>query len=389
MYRLKISPFLSLTLVTFALLAPAARCTEAAFLAPPEYIGPPKPEHAVTNRAFQGIPSLAIAPGGRMWADWYAGVTPSEDRNSYVVLSTSGDGGATWHEALVIDPDGPGPVRASDPQVWLAPNGRLFVFWTQLEGHLGTVAGVWCIETAEPDAAEPRWSAPRRLTDGVMMDKPLALSTGEWVLPASTWRETDQSARMIVSNDEGKTWALRGACNVPKEVRDYDEHEFVERKDGSLWLLVRTKYGIGESISTDHGKTWAELAPSALAHASSRFFITRLASGHLLLVKHGPIAEKTDRSQLTAYISTDDGKSWHGGLLLDERNGVSYPDGQQAADGLIRVIYDFSRTGDRQILTAAFREEDAAAGHDPGGAVHLRQLVSEGSGGQPKPAAQK
>ena len=57
-----------------------------------------------------------------------------------------------------------------------------------------------------------------------------------------------------------------------------------------------------------------------------------------------------------------------GGLLLDERSGVSYPDGQQTADGLIRIIYDYSRTGSRHILMATFREEDVAAGKlDPEG----------------------
>lgn len=330
---------------------------------------------------------MAVAPGGRLWADWYAGVTPGEDDNNYVAVSTSGDRGATWQDVLVIDPDAGGPVRAYDPQLWASPDGRLFVFWTQAEGHLGTVAGVWCMETSEPDATKPRWSAPRRLTDGVMMDKPLVLSSGEWVLPASTWRETDESARMIVSTDRGKTWSLRGACNVPKDVRAFDEHMFIERKDGTLWLLVRTKYGIGESVSTDHGKTWPELTPSAIAHPSSRFFITRLASGNLLLVKHGAVAEKTGRSHLTAFVSADDGRTWSGGLLLDERGGVSYPDGQQTADGLIRIIYDLDRTGARRILIATFREEDVAAGKEVSGAVRLRQLVSQASGGQQKPKA--
>jgi hypothetical protein len=67
--------------------------------------------------------------------------------------------------------------------------------------------------------------------------------------------------------------------------------------------------------------------------------------------------------------------------LLDERAGVSYPDGQERPDGLIRIIYDFSRTDDQTILMAVFREEDAAAGAAVSGAVKLRQLVSRGSGG--------
>ena len=75
--------------------------------------------------------------------------------------------------------------------------------------------------------------------------------------------------------------------------------------------------------------------------------------------------------------------------MLDERLGVSYPDGQQTPDGLIRIIYDSNRVTDRTILMATFREEDVAAGKDVTGSVRLRQLVSNASGGQEKPAASK
>jgi hypothetical protein len=360
---------------------------EPAFLAPPSRVGPLTPLHAATNRAFQGIPSMAVAPGGRLWATWYASQTPGEDQNNYVVLSTSGDNGTTWREVLVVDPDESGPVRAFDPNLWMAPDGKLRLVWAQAIGHAGTVAGVWFLETSEPDSERPTWAKPVRVTDGIMMCKPLVLSSGEWVLPASTWRQTDHSARLVVSTDRGQTWSVRGGCNVPAGDRAFDEHVVIERQDRTLWLLARTRYGIGESVSADRGVTWPELQPSAIAHPSARFFITRLNSGHLLLVKHGPIAKRTDRSHLTAFVSSDDGKTWSGGLLLDERDGVSYPDGQQTGDGLIRIIYDHSRTGDREILMATLREEDAAAGKAVSGAVRLRQLVNKASGGREKPRA--
>jgi len=377
-------------ILTILLLAPMIAQAELPSLQPPQHAGIPRPEHAATNRAFQGIPSMAVAPGGRLWATWYAGVTPGEDHNNYVVVSTSGDGGTVWQDVLTIDPDAGGPVRSFDPELWMTPDGRLFCFWAQMD-RCGRDArlGVWSIETNQPDAAQPVWSTPRRIADGVMMCKPLTLTSGEWVLPVSKWREHDHSAGMIVSTDRGQTWTLRGGCNVPVEDRQFDEHMFVERKDGSLWLLVRTKYGIGESLSTDRGRTWPDLKPSAILHTASRFFISRLQSGSLLLVKHGPIQTKTGRSHLTAFISTDDGRTWGGGLLLDERTGVSYPDGQQTPDGLIRIIYDFSRTGDRTILMTTFREEDAAAGRVVSNDVKLRQLVSKASGGQEKPTASK
>jgi hypothetical protein len=384
----------NLPLFTVLLLAPLAalHAADAPSLQPPQHVGPPRADQAVTNRAFTGIPSMAVAPKGRLWATWYAGVTPGEDVNNYVVLSTSGDNGATWQEVLTMDPDAGGPVRAFDPEVWVSPEGRLFLFWAQRRPSLKPE--VWCVETGQPDAAQPEWSQPRRIGEGVMMCKPLVLSSGEWGLPISQWGNKgwsvgDNSAQLVVSTDAGKTWTLRGSCNVPKDAREADEHMFVERTDGSLWLLVRTRYGIGESVSTDRGKTWPDLTPSGIEHPTSRFFVRRLVSGNLLLVKHGPLDQRIGRSHLTAYLSKDDGKTWGGGLMLDERHGVSYPDGDQSPDGLIRVIYDYNRRTDRNILMAVFREEDVAGGKDVSGAVKLRQLVSKGTGGQEKPKPSK
>jgi len=356
--------------------SPASDSSQPAFLAPARHVGPPAPEHAPATRAFQGIPSLAIAPAGRIWAVWYAGCTPVEDHNNYVVLATSGDAGQSWSERLVIDPDGPGPVRTFDPELWLDPTGRLWCFWAQSIGHEGHIAGVWAITTDQPDHDRPTWSAPRRLTDGVMMCKPLVLSTGEWMLPVSTWRTTDFSARVVISTDRGATWSLRGACHIPPADRGYDEHMVIERRDSSLWMLVRTLYGIGESVSTDRGQTWSPLSRSAIQHTASRFFITRLRSGNLLLVKHGPIDQPTDRSQLTAFLSPDDGRTWRGGLMLDERKGVSYPDGQQSADGTLHLVYDRNRSTDREILMARFREEDILAGKGVSPTASLRIQVS-------------
>ncbi len=337
----------------------------------------PGQEHRLTSRKFQGIPSMAISNEGRLWAVWYAGKTPAEDENNYVVVATSGDDGKSWIEKLIIDPDSEGPVRAFDPELWIDPDGKLWVFWAESIGHDGAKAGLWSKTNSDPDKENSKWSAPRRITDGIMMCKPTVLSTGEWVLPVSTWRETDNSARVVVSKDRGKTFNLRGACNVPKDVRDYDEHMIVERKDKSLWMLIRTKYGIGESISNDRGKTWSVPIQSSIQHPSARFFIRRLILGNLLLVKHGPISEKIGRSYLTAYLSKDDGYTWSGGLLLDERNGVSYPDGQQSSDGTIHIIYDYSRTTAREILMAKFTEADVVSGDTASASVSLRIIVSK------------
>lgn len=330
------------------------------FLNAPELIENPGLyyKYSPDSRKFTGISSMAITENGKLWAVWYAGPTPGEDENNYVIVASSQDGGNSWSEILAIDPDGGGPVRAYDPEVWVDPNGKLWVFWAQAIGHDGSIAGVWATTTSDLENNLPNWSEPKRLTDGVMMCKPLILSNGNWVLPASTWRKTDHSAKMVVSEDKGKTWNIKGACNVPKEVRSFDEHMFVEKNNGSLWMLVRTNYGIGESVSTDLGKNWNDLKPSSIEHPSARFFIRRLHSGNLLLVKHGPISVRTGRSHLMAFISKDDGENWSNGLLLDERPSVSYPDGQQTPDGTIYITYDYNRTGEQKVYMTSFTEED-------------------------------
>ncbi len=331
----------------------------AQFLNPPQIITNPGAKYSGATRLFQGIPSLERSRGGRLWIVWYGGIGPGEDQHNYVMLATSTDNGATWSdETLVIDPDGDGPVRAFDPELWMDSDGRLWVFWAQDVDHNGSVAGVWAITTEDPDNEKPEWSEPRRLTDGIMMCKPIVLSSGEWVLPASTWRHTDNSAKMVVSTDHGKSWCVSGACQVPPKDRNFDEHIIIEKKDKTLWMLVRTKYGIGESTSADRGRTWSPLKPSAIKHATARFFIRRLLSGNLLLVKHGAIDKRIGRSHLTAFISKDDGKRWRKSLLLDARKGVSYPDGIQAPDGTIYICYDYERTGARKIFLTHFTEDD-------------------------------
>jgi len=339
--------------------------SDKSFLNPPQIIKNPSltQNYTAGSRKFTGIPSLAVSPKGRLWAVWYTGITPGEDRNNYVVVATSGDLGKTWEEVLAIDPDGPGPVRAFDPEVWIDPDGKLWIFWAQsiekeeAVHYNGINTGVWSLIAVDPESGDTDWSEAKRLTDGIMMCKPLVLSGGEWLLPASTWR-IKNGARVVVSTDNGRNWSVRGAVDVPEAVWNCDEHMIVERKDKTLWMLVRTRYGIGESTSNDQGRTWSPLLPSKIQHPTARFFIRRLYSGNLLLVKHGPIDLRTGRSHLMAFISKDDGYSWSGGLLLDERLSVSYPDGQQTADGTIYIIYDYDRTGDQNILMTSFIEED-------------------------------
>jgi predicted neuraminidase len=364
----------------------------------------PEANYKLAQRGFQGIPGLARTPGGRLWATWYGG-GGDEGPENYVMLVTSADDGRTWSQILmVIDP--PGLLRTSDPVLWIDPQGKLWWFYMQSYGHWDGRSGVWALTTEEPDQPTPRWSAPRRLADGIMMNKPTVLRDGAWLFPISIWAQQPPNvppddrrfvpaaqnkwdaasvgAHVYRSTDHGAT--LVKIATVRTAEPSPDEHMIVERRDGRLWMLIRDRGGISESVSADRGATWSAPNASVIPHAVSRFFIRRLRSGMLLLVKHNPpnidpawmrgqtvIKPRIGRSHLTAYLSADEGKTWSGGLLIDERTTVSYPDGDQAPDGRIFIIYDHNRKAEREILVATFTEEDIAAGKliDPRSAFRL------------------
>jgi hypothetical protein len=61
--------------------------------------------------------------------------------------------------------------------------------------------------------------------------------------------------------------------------------------------------------------------------------------------------------------------------MLDEREDVTYPDGVQAADGTIHIIYDHQHTPLGEVLMTTFREEDVRAGKLVSDKVKLRVLI--------------
>jgi predicted neuraminidase len=343
-------------------------------LEPPLINTHPGPEYADEVRPGNMIIGMDRTPKGRIWAAW---VGNGDSPNGFFMLGTSDDNGKSWSKPrVVIDPTDPPNApqrRALVGNLWTDPQGRLWCFFDQSLGYFDGRCGDWYIRCDDPDAAEPKWTEPVRFADGCTLNKPTVLSNGDWLLPVSLWtrdrigpaelkeahHELDaiRMANVFASTDQGKTWTRRGGVAFPKT--DFDEHMIVERKDGSLWMLARTKDGISESVSADKGATWSEPQPSTIQNVSARFFIRRLASGKLLLVKNGPINVRLpSRTNLKAFLSDDDGKTWSHGLLIDDRAQVSYPDGFQAPDGTIHILYDWNRHTDAEILHVKFTEAD-------------------------------
>ena len=350
-------------------------------------------EFSIEKRLWQGIPSIEVTRGGRIFITYYSGGVKEEIGN-YCILSKSDDGDHFEDVAISYKED----YRCYDPCLWIDPLGRLWFTWGVASDH-----AVWASICDDPDVENLSWSEPRLIGREVMMNKPTVLTTGEWIFPIAVWdlieiaggyngvadasgkqsTLTERLAFAYKSVDQGESFERLGGSNVPQ--RSFDEHMILELNDGRLAMYVRTKYGIGVSYSYDRGRTWTKGGNSGLGGPCSRFFIRRLKSGRVLLINH---FNYVGRSHLTAMLSEDDGKTWPYKLLLDERANVSYPDAKEADDGYIYITYDRERgafldsldkvyASAREILLAKITEEDIIAGKIESGSGYLKKVAQK------------
>jgi len=360
-------------------------------LLPPEVHTAPVPARYLDeNRMFLCGPGITVSPGGRLWVTFKTGDI-GEDEDNCTVVVTSGDKGETWSKpVLAVDIDG--PVRTNDPGLWTDPNGRVTLMFGQVYGFWDGRGGLWTMTAENGDEENTKWSAPVRLCDGYTKNKPFVTKDGKWLyliehMGPKGWRgryakgaPMDPAlihpkpelnhANVFVSEDEGKTLNYLGQSLIPEKDKTFQEHMIVEKKDGTLWMLGRTNYGVGEAFSKDQGRTWTEMAPAkGIAGPSSRTFFQRLASGNILLIKNGAtIDQPSDRTHMTAYLSEDDGATWPYQILLDER-ATSYPDAAQDKEGVLHIVHDFERHGAKVVCYHRITEADIRAG----------KVVAEGS----------
>ncbi len=343
---------------------------------------------APCHRVWQGIPGIEHTKGGRTFITFYSGGT-TETYGNYVLLYRSKD--EKDYGELIAAIEKPGKFRCFDPVLWIDPLGRLWFVWNVMPGE-----EVWGCICDSPDAEELTWSEEFYIGRGIMMNKPMVLSSGEWLFPIAIWpseiheklrasglREEDEPRSYVYkTSDNGKTFVKLGGSAVKD--RRCDEHMVIELANGLLAMYVRTRYGIAVSYSYDRGVTWSQGEDSGLGGPCSRFFIGRLRSGRILLINH---VKFTGRNNLTALLSEDDGKTFPYSILLDERNGVSYPDATEDADGYIHIVYDRERgnrktleeayAAAREILVAKITEEDIISGFLKGENSYVKRVASK------------
>ncbi|MBR4749159.1 MAG: exo-alpha-sialidase [Abditibacteriota bacterium] len=344
---------------------------------------PMDPRFAESIRRFQGVPTIAVSPGGRIFLGWYAGGTTEPHIDNYNLLVCSDDGGRTWSRPLMVIPsDRERMIHAYEIQLWTDPRGRLRLYWVQNDAEPGedaspvwaprhpevVVDGVlfndfrhsmWEMVCEDPDAGEPLFSPPRCLDIGILRCKPLALSDGRWLY--FNYDQLHDSYGYSISADEGRTRVHGYGAGVIDT--NFDEAMAYEKKNGEIRMLARCTLGeLAESSSFDGGRTWSPARLSGIPAADSRFFVSCTPSGRIMLIRN---ASPKGRSHMTVSLSEDEGETWFCNRVIDTREGISYPDADFWG-GRVFVTYDRERTGAREILFVSFTEEDIM---DPSAAI--------------------
>ena len=316
--------------------APASADVSAAQPPLANVIVNPGPQYADGARSWQGIPGVERAPKGRLWVTWYSGDVGEGAMGNYALAATSADDGKAWSKPLVVL-QGPQGTRIGDPLPWLDPKGRLWIFWSQFtkrsaERGAQDMKNCFAIRTDEPDSATPKWSAPLLVAEGgILFGKPIVRASGGWVAPFFVHGKPSWSERMngketgtLLSSDEGASWQWLGGTSLPKDLWSFSEATLAQRKEGSLWMVIRTQKGLHESTSHDDGRAWSAATPMpGFAGAATRACMKRLASGAFVLIYHDSLKVKPARERLTAWLSDDEGRTWPHKLLLDQRSRVS------------------------------------------------------------------
>lgn len=295
-------------------------------------VGPDTDEtYSPASRRWVGVPVVA-ATQKRLWMVYSVGGTNEPHADNYAAIAYSEDWGETWvQQFILINNVG----MEYSPELWVDDLGRLWCLW-----NLNGVHAMF-IENPDGPIENVRVSEPRIIMPYNLSSVPVLLSDGTYGACLESQLNFRQEARFYVSEDKGVTWKYRGCCVSSSNKKNWHEGRVVELSDGTLFWVTRldAENGYEQSWSYDGGYTWTpNRVDTQFPYIScgSKYFQFTLKSGALFFVHS---ASKASRTNITAYLSYDDGKTWSDGLLLDGGGLAEYPAACQLPNGEIFVVW--------------------------------------------------
>ena len=308
------------------------------------------------NNTMNGMPSVAVTNGGRIYTIYMTGADGEYQMKNSGVLKYSDDNGKTWSNLFVIDTwnsqkiNSTKQIVASDFELKVDPNTNvLYVTYTTRPNANGVVpmdTQTWMFTVSNPDSQDmsedvldisKHWNTEL----GYVRNGFTVLKNGDFIIVPD---ETKQSAKspVYISKDKGQTWDVLGQIYMP-QATSFDESVIVERKDGSLMCFACTQTGfLCTSSSYDGGKTWSVGKLTDIPNPTSRFAVTCLASGNLVMVSNN---NSSNRIGMVVSISKDNGNTWEDKICLFD-GYASYPTvalDQSTGKERIHIVFDDGR----------------------------------------------
>lgn len=324
--------------------------------------------YSFDDRRWNGLPSVCLTEGGRLWAGFMTGGYGEPDPLNYNAFHYSDDGGKTWSkESLVID-------QKDEENGIYQPH--LFMHDGKLQLWLNN-SGQNVIYLENPDCENPsenlKLSKATKVLNNNAAHRPTILSDkwdNIWLFSAEN---SSSDSNAIYASTNGQKWEQYSSVNSSNGNRKWWEAQIVECADGSLLHVSRLENGAEGGVqlawSYDGGETWSDTHANngrPFLSYSNKSHIQRLDSGNLLFIVG---CSTSGRENLTAFLSEDNGKTWPYSLSLDARDhfgdwfGCGYPEAAnlQGKNGEIYVVWD-ARFSYTEIACAKFTEADIRAG---------------------------
>lgn len=341
---------------------------------PPQPQAPPLFRTVVRKQGDDGvhtyrIPGLATSTKGTLLAVFDCRNQSSGDlpANIDVGLMRSDDDGKTWGKLTRILDYGTDGV--GDPAILVdKQTGRVFVVALYAKGNRAWVnsgPGLTPEETGQlvltySDDDGRTWSKPRSLTPEIKKPEWRLLFNGPGagiqtkdgtLVFAAQFKGGDNIPHscLLLSKDHGTTWTLSPPA-LPT-TPPTSEAQVAELSDGSLLLTMRNEartgvraWGRWDTKAERWTETWLTV-PEPTCMAS----LLRHPSGMLLFTNPN---DTKRRVNLTLRTSTDNGKTWSDGTLLDPRL-CSYSCMTVLRDGSIGILYEVGEDTIEETLTFA------------------------------------
>lgn len=294
----------------------------------------------VATPALPSCHAATLTPlaGGDLLVAWYAG---SREAAPDVAIygARLARGSAVWSNPfLLANPPG---RPEGNPVLFTAPDGGVWLFYVTLTGDKWTTSRMKVRRSADGGRT---WGAECVLSPELgwmVRNRPLALPSGEWLLPA--YDERDWTSFVLISDDQGETWRPSTRVTTPPGVI---QPAIAPLADGRLLMLLRTGGPGGwiwQATSADSGRTWCQTTPTTVPNNNSGLDLIRLGDGRLLLACN-PVADSKRRAPLSLLLSDDEGRTWHHWLNVETGPGeFSYPALLQVDDGTVHIVYTYRR----------------------------------------------